>query len=477
MKKLLAILCVLAMLCMLCVPAFAYEGLNSLAIVGAGIPGVKDWDPADPAGEMEEVEDGVFVKELSLTAGTTMTFKFAGNDAWDDAFNFGSAAIEVGKTADLTCGSGSQNMTVTVTKDTTLKFTVNVNPMAEGGAATLLVEGDGIGEAPVVTYDSYYVAGQAGLVGQEWIVDGAKMDEVSDGIYELTFTDIPAGEYQFKVTVGNWDVSYGGDGPDGNYLITVEDTSDVTVIFDSASSTISVEMEAAEEEPPVTEPVETEPVETEPAESEPAESEPAESEPAESEPAESEPAESEPAESEPVKEEGTSLVYAKVPASWGGANCWAWSGSTNAFDTWPGEAMTLADNGWYTINIPDWCDSIIINWEGDANKTPDTTIDMNSIMWIVVAEDNTATVYYEEPSADDLTPPAESEPAETEPSDPAEEDTAAPTVTIPTQSPEQLAKQEADRIAARNKTLIILAIVLVVIIIVACILSIPKKLV
>lgn len=242
MKKLLAILCVLAMLCMLCVPAFAYEGLNSLAIVGSGIPDVGNWDPADAAGDMDEVEDGVFVKEISLTAGTTMEFKFAGNDEWNDAFNFGSATIESGKTVDLVCGNGAQNMKISVSQDTTLKFTVNVNPMADGGAATLLVEGDGIGEAPAVTYDSYYVAGQAGLVGEDWVVDGAQMVEISDGIYELTFGNVAAGEYQFKVTVGNWDACWGGDGPDGNYMLNVTEAGDVTITFKIADGSISVKL-------------------------------------------------------------------------------------------------------------------------------------------------------------------------------------------------------------------------------------------
>ena len=472
MKKLLAILCVLAMLCMLCVPAFAVEGVNSLAIVGSGIPGVGEWDPADAAGEMDMVEDGIYTKEISLSAGNTMTFKFAANDNWD--LNFGGPTVVAGETVSM--NQGGDNMTIAVDKNTTLTFTVNVT----GENATLLVEGDSIG---TVTYDSYYVAGQAGLVGQEWVVDGAKMDEVSDGIYELTFSDIAAGEYQFKVTVGNWNTSWGGDGPDGNYLVTVEETSDVTITFDSASTTISVEIEAAEVEPPVTEPVETEPVETEPVESEPVESEPVESEPVESEPVESEPVESEPVESEPVESEPVEsepvedsdsiTVYAKVPADWAEPGCWAWNASLNknAFDAWPGVALTL-DGEWYTIDIPNWCDSIIINANAGGIQTGDTGIEMGKDLWIVVAEDKSATVYYEEPSADDLAPPAE-----TEPSDPAEDETTAPTVTIPTQSPEELAKQEAERIANRNKTLVILAIVLVVIIIIACILSIPKKLV
>lgn len=140
MKKLLAILIALVCLTMLCVPALAVDGLDSLAIVGENIPGVGNWDPADAAGDMEMVSDGVYTKELTVTAGTTFKFKVAGNDAWVDSFNFGSATIVLGETAELDCGGGSGDMTVSIEKDCTLKITVDVNPMADGGKATILVE-------------------------------------------------------------------------------------------------------------------------------------------------------------------------------------------------------------------------------------------------------------------------------------------------------------------------------------------------
>ena len=503
MKKLFALLCVLAMLCMLCVPAFAYEGLNSLAIVGSGIPGVKEWDPADPAGDMNEVEPGVFVKELSVTAGTTMKIKFAGNDAWDDAFNFGSATLAAGTTADLTCGSGSQDMTLSISKDGTLKFTVNVNPMADGGAATVLVEGDCLGEAPVVSFDSFYVAGQTGLVGQEWVADGAKMDKTGDNKYELTFSNIAAGEYQFKVTAGTWDNNWGGDGPDGNYLITVAEQSDVTVYFDADAKAISVDIVPVATEPPVTEPSEeiTEPSEeiTEPSEeiTEPSEEI-------------TEPSEEVTEPSEPVVEDGMITVYFDALNDWATVNLYYWG--VDGAPSWPGVPMTDEDgDGWFEYKVPMMTNNIIVN--DGTMQSVDLVMDGDADAWLIASGLEggkiTCDIFYENPGAaedknsTDLTEPTEpsveptepsAEPTEpsteaTEPSTEATEPSAEPTkpsaeptepsteATAGTDSTEGTTQADIDAQRAKNhKTaLIVIGVSLLVIIGIACVMSIPKK--
>ena len=62
MKKMIAIALVL-MLCIsaLSVSAFAvFDTVESLAVVGTGIPGVGEWKPGDPAGDMTEVSEGIW---------------------------------------------------------------------------------------------------------------------------------------------------------------------------------------------------------------------------------------------------------------------------------------------------------------------------------------------------------------------------------------------------------------------------------
>lgn len=142
MKKIIAIALALVMCLgiMSMVTFAAAPELSSLAIVGENIPGVGNWDPADATGDMTKVSDGVYEKVLDCPAGTNMNFKIAGNDKWDDTCNFGSANLTLGQKADLECSGGSGNMNLTFDKAIKIKITVDVNPMNDGGAATILVE-------------------------------------------------------------------------------------------------------------------------------------------------------------------------------------------------------------------------------------------------------------------------------------------------------------------------------------------------
>lgn len=143
MKKLIAIVLTL-MLCLsvMSVAAFAApEGLESLALVGTGIPGAADWTPSDAAGDMTEVSNNVYEKTVALAAGASMTFKVAGNDDWVDAFNFGNgAALVLGEAADLPISTFGGDMTLTVDKDMTVKITVDLTAFDGTAGATIKAE-------------------------------------------------------------------------------------------------------------------------------------------------------------------------------------------------------------------------------------------------------------------------------------------------------------------------------------------------
>ena len=253
MKKMIAIALVL-MLCIsaLSVSAFAvFDTVESLAVVGTGIPGVGEWNPSDPAGDMTEVSEGIWEKVIECPAGTSMKFKVAGNDKWDDSCNFGSATIVLGQKADLTCGGGSSDMPFSVAEATTIKITVDLT--AE--PATILVEDVNGGNTdvpvqppvvePPVTFDAYYVAGSAALCnGKEWDPGAAenKMTKGDDGIWTITYTNVPAGEYELKVTAGSWDNNWGANGAANgdNVKFTIEEAGDITVKFNPATNWISV---------------------------------------------------------------------------------------------------------------------------------------------------------------------------------------------------------------------------------------------
>lgn len=103
---------------------------------------------------------------------------------------------------------------------------------------------------------------------------------------------------------------------------------------------------------------------------------------------------------DPEKAVDNVTVYAKVPADWADPCCWAWSApdGTNAFSTWPGEALTQ-DGDWYVIEVPGWINSVIINGNAGSVQTSDLSVESGKDVWVVVNSPEDATVSYEEPSA------------------------------------------------------------------------------
>ena len=116
--------------------------------------------------------------------------------------------------------------------------------------------------APAPTYD-YYIAGTENLTGFNWSANGLGMTKDSE-LYKAIFTELNAGEYEFKITDGQWnteedkthewgysnlgaayeEVSQGVDGegnPNGNIKIITEEAKNITVIFDATAGKITFE--------------------------------------------------------------------------------------------------------------------------------------------------------------------------------------------------------------------------------------------
>ena len=93
-------------------------------------------------------------------------------------------------------------------------------------------------------------------------------------------------------------------------------------------------------------------------------------------------------------------VHVQVPADWAEPCCWAWSApdGTNAFAAWPGEAL-VQEGGWYTIQVPGWINSVIINANGGTVQTTDLSVETGKELWITVENAETAQVAYEAPQA------------------------------------------------------------------------------
>lgn len=91
-------------------------------------------------------------------------------------------------------------------------------------------------------------------------------------------------------------------------------------------------------------------------------------------------------------------VHAYVPLEWKTVNLWAWldPDGTNAFDAWPGKAMTENENGWFTARVPNWVNSIIVSGNEGAVQTEDVTIEPKEL-WITVYDDLSYELAYEDP--------------------------------------------------------------------------------
>ncbi|MBQ5399182.1 MAG: starch-binding protein, partial [Ruminococcus sp.] len=98
-----------------------------------------------------------------------------------------------------------------------------------------------------------------------------KMKKGSDGLYSITYSNVAAGEYEFKVTNGSWDECYGAENG-ANFAVNLEENSNITIKFNAKTKEISVAAESAQEptEPETQKPTEPETQEpTEPETQEP----------------------------------------------------------------------------------------------------------------------------------------------------------------------------------------------------------------
>ena len=219
--------------------------------------------------------------------------------------------------------------------------------------------------AEVEVVEQYFVAGSAGLCGSEWNPGDAanQMTETSEGVWTKSYTNVAAGTYEFKVTVGNWSKDWGVAGTDAdgnpvvnNYVLELAEATDVTITFTPADGAISVKTGSAPVEP-------SEPSETP-------------SEPSET-PSET-PSEPSVAPSEPAATGVTVTVTA--PADWTVVRIWAWRSADNSNPLggeWPGTALTKSGDKW-TITIPATdVDRYVIN--GDVNGETKQTGDLNII--------------------------------------------------------------------------------------------------
>ena len=185
-----------------------------------------NWAECNNNGKMTE-KSGIYVKEFTGVAAGD--YKLKVNDGtWTNSW-----------------GNNGQDLEFNVAADNS---TVIVKFSPADGTVTVEVNGSNAGgstPAPAPTFDAYYVAGTGALCnGKEWDAGAAenKMTKGDDGIWTITYTNVPAGEYEVKVTAGSWDNNWGANGAANgeNVKFTIEEAGDITVKFNPATGWISV---------------------------------------------------------------------------------------------------------------------------------------------------------------------------------------------------------------------------------------------
>ncbi len=90
----------------------------------------------------------------------------------------------------------------------------------------------------------YTVAGVEALCGSPWSPGDLSnaMTRTADGLYEKVYPNVPAGFYEFKVTDGTWDNSWGLNGE--NYTFTLDTESHVTITFNADTQEVGLVTEA-----------------------------------------------------------------------------------------------------------------------------------------------------------------------------------------------------------------------------------------
>ncbi len=179
--------------------------------------------------------------------------------------------------------------------------------------------------APEVTepeFTAYTVAGEEGLCGKGWDETSNPMTETSTGIWSITFSNISAGSYQFKVTDGTWNNSWGVNGGQDNMTVTVTETSNVTITFNADTKEITVDVQPTQ--PGVTPPEETDPPVVTP-------------------------------------ENYTVKLHFLPDGDWGDTvNAWLWAGVDSSLPgyeeyhlSWPGKAVdaNAEHEGWYDLTV------------------------------------------------------------------------------------------------------------------------------
>lgn len=228
MKKTIAVLLTVCMV----VSMFALAAVT----VSVGAAAGETWSVMGSFNEwksdynMTDNSDGTYTVAIENVASGDYQFKVRRDHAWEESYG------KNGSNYDFTVeGVDSTTVTITFNSDT----------------HEITVTGEGVKKSEL-NIEKLVVAGKGSdsfLNGESWKPDADvnKMTETESNVYQITYRDVAAGNYEFKFAAnGSWDVSWGRSGEvvlndwndaqyggyDNNINFTLQSKEDVTLVLD-----------------------------------------------------------------------------------------------------------------------------------------------------------------------------------------------------------------------------------------------------
>lgn len=293
-------------------PFTSYTVAGTLDLCGT------EWDVSNTDNDLTLGEDGIYSITYSNVPAGTHKFKVAADHSWDNAWPGADYSFSLSEACDVTIKFNPQTQKVEVVAD---KLTT-----------------------PEVPSDSEYtVVGDASLCTSSWDLNDTYNNmtlNAETGLYEKTFTGIPAGYYECKVAFNHsWDPSWGGTaGTYGtNYGFETDAEYNITITFDPATETVSHVTSAstgAGDRPVTPEPEKPE-----------------------------------------IDYEDTFTIYLSNTANWENPMVYYWTlGSADQNAGWPGQAMEWdSETLLFYVEVPTYYVNIIFN-DGNGVQTADLVI-------------------------------------------------------------------------------------------------------
>lgn len=377
LKKVMPALLTLAMVfTMVAVPSVKAKAADGDYYILGNVPSAT-WDTGSGA-KMKDEGNGKYTYTFSASVDQTFMFKVANASVFDGT-NWDSVI------SDGNVNGGNFNIkataeTVKITYDKTIGDRQGVS--FEGAVST-----------NTFTTGKFNVAGDEGLTGTGWIKTANLMTE-SNGVYSITFTNIAAGSYKYKILEDQenqgWDSAYvcGERNVNGNGVLTVpadKDGGNVTISINGTTKIVTVTVTAAQGSGDAGQGSGNAGQGSGDAGQGSGDAGQGSGNAGQGS---GDAGQGSGDATNDKAEKNTVKIYAKVSSEWKTVNAYAWKDGEGFYKVaeWPGTAMTSLGDGWYVIEIPTDINSIIFN-NGNGVQTDNITLTAGKAAAFTVAAD------------------------------------------------------------------------------------------